>query len=378
MKKNNNEVSDLKIVLVHDFLREYGGAERVLETLHEMYPQAPVYVAFLDKKALGIHWQRFADWDIRETWFAKLPFARKIYSPLRFFAPHAFKSLNLAEYDVVISSSNAFEAKAVRAPRGVHICYCHTPPRALYGYSTMSSWKKNPLFKFFGEIINHYMRMEDWYAAQKVDHFIANSTETQRRIAKFYRRESTVIFPPVHMAKKEKSTTAKRSYYFYLNRLGLQKHPELALAACNQLGVQLKLAGSGAMENQLRATAGPTVEVLGAVSDDQLVELFAGAKALLYPVENEDFGMIPIEAMSHGVPVIAHRSGGPMETIVEGKTGLFFEELSVEAMAAAIKRASKMSFDSASIRRHAQKFSKENFIAQLQKLVSQVATPAKQ
>ncbi|MDQ3008313.1 MAG: glycosyltransferase, partial [bacterium] len=230
-----------KIALVHDYLREYGGAERVLEALHDLYPEAPVYVAFTDPEAMGIHWQNFAAWDIRTTWIAKLPFYKKLYSPMRVFAARAFAELDLSEYDVVISSSNAYMAKAIkRGPRAVHLCYCHTPPRALYGYTTLTDWKKNPVLRVVGGLINHYMRVIDVKVAQEVDYFIANSQETADRITKFYRRESRIIFPPVSIISKtgkqpRSADDAKAGYYLYVNRLALAKHPELAVQACTQL-----------------------------------------------------------------------------------------------------------------------------------------------
>ncbi|MFH1958860.1 MAG: glycosyltransferase, partial [Patescibacteria group bacterium] len=358
-----------KIALIHDYLREYGGAERVLEVLHELYPQAPIYVSFVDKKAMGIHWQRFTNWDICQTWFAKIPLIKKLYSPLRVLADRAFMALDLSNFDLVISSSNAFEAKAVQVLNGIHVCYCHTPPRALYGYSTMTDWQKNPLIKLGGILINHYMRIIDFKHAQKVDHFIANSQETKRRIEKFYRRTSTVIHPPVNVPKKvelekyqklaEKKYQTK--YYLYISRLSFSKHPELAVQAANQLGINLKIAGSGKMEPKLREMAGKNIEFMGAVDDQELHVLLAGARGLIYPVEDEDFGIVPVEAMAHGVPVIAHKSGGPLETVIEGKTGMFFEELSVAGLIKALKKFEKTKFDTEKIIQHAQKFSKTKF-----------------
>ena len=362
----------MKVALIHDYLIDYGGAERVLEALHEMYPEAPVYVAFVDKSRLGVHWHNFEDWDIRETWLAKIPLIKKLYSPLRVLADKAFRSLDLSEYDLVISSSNAYMAKAVQAKNGVHMCYCHTPPRALYGYSTMTDWKSNPVIKFVGTLINHYMRVIDYKVAQQVDHFIANSKETQRRITKFYRRDSVVIHPPVNVPD-QKPTSAKRSYYLYVNRLALAKHPELAVQVATKYELPLKVVGSGAMEEHLKQIAGPTVEFYGAVNDDKLHELYSGAKALLYPVEDEDFGIVPIEAMAHGVPVIAHRSGGPMETIVEEKTGIFFDQLSSAGLIEAIKLADAYSWESQKIHKHAQRFSKQAFQKHIRSFIEQVA-----
>jgi glycosyltransferase involved in cell wall biosynthesis len=350
----------MKVALVHDYLIDYGGAERVLEALHEIYPDAPIYVAFIDKQKMGVHWQNFADWDIRETWMANIPLIKKLYSPLRVLADKAFAALDLSAYDVVISSSNAYMSKAVRAPKGIHICYCHTPPRALYGYSTMTNWKSNPVFNIAGTLLNHYMRVIDYKVAQKVGYFIANSEETQRRIQKFYRRESVVINPPVSISPKP-PTNKERDYYLYVNRLALAKHPELAVQAANELKLPLKIVGAGAMEAHLKSIAGSTIEFLGAVRDEQLHELYSGAKALLYPVEDEDFGIVPIEAMGHGVPVIAHRSGGPMETVVQGKTGVFFDELTVDGLKGAIEEAQKISWQVSAIYKHAQRYGEDVF-----------------
>ncbi len=368
MKKN------IKIALVHDFLREYGGAERVLEALHELFPQAPVYTAFVDKKALGKHWQRFKDWDIRQTWFSKIPGHKKLYSPLRFLAPKAFADLNLADYDLVISSSNAFEAKAVQVSNGTHVCYCHTPPRALYGYSTMSNWKKNFVIRFFGQLINHYMRVVDFRHAQKVDLFIANSEETQARIKKFYRRDSRVIYPPVSLivSDEELQSIKKQSnqdYYFYIGRLGLQKHPELAVQAANELGFTLKVAGTGPMLDKLQQMAGSNMEFLGAVTDEKLAKLYAGSKALLYPVEDEDFGIVPVEAMLAGTPVVAHQSGGPAYTVRPGINGVLFDNLSKAGLIKAIQEFENLKFESAEIRQSAQTYTKKEFEFQVQKML---------
>ncbi len=378
MKANlSKKIPKLKIALAHDFLREYGGAERVLEVLHEMFPQAPLYTAFLDKHALGEHWERFQDWDIKQTWFSKIPGHKKLYSPLRFLAPKAFADLDLGEYDLVISSSNAFEAKAVQVPNGLHICYCHTPPRSLYGYSTMSNWKKNPIIKFFGQLINHYMRVVDFKHAQKVEHFIANSEETQARISKFYRRSSTVIYPPVSLALEQEELLkikqqAAQDYYFYIGRLGLQKHPELAVQVCSRLNLKLKLAGTGPMLEKLKETASPTIEFLGSVTDEELARLYAEAKALLYPVEDEDFGIVPVEAMLAGTPVIAHRSGGPEYTVVPGENGVLFEELSVESLMQGIKDFENQSFQAEVVQQSAQKYKQEQFEQKMLSLINKL------
>jgi glycosyltransferase involved in cell wall biosynthesis len=358
MKKSN-----LKVALAHDYLREYGGAERVMEAIHEIFPTAPVYVAFKDEKVAGVHWQKFKDWDIRESWLAKIPFYKKLFSPLRIFSPQYFQSFKLRGYDVVISSTNAYFSKAITVPKdAVHICYCHTPARSLYGYTTMTDWKKNPVIRVAGTLINHYLRTIDVKIAHNnVDYFIANSKETAKRIEKFYRLPSTVIYPPVNVPETAPTQKTAGQYYLYVNRLAFSKHPELAVEACNRLKLPLKIVGTGKMESVLKQIAGPTVELLGGVSDEELHKLYLNAKALIYPVEDEDFGIVPVEAMGYGLPVIAHRSGGPKETIIDGKTGIFFENLNLNSVMEAIQQSQKTTFNRKAIYTHALKFSKQKF-----------------
>ena len=336
-----------------------------------MYPDAPVYTAFTDQKAMGRHWERFADWDIRTTWLQRIPFIKKIFSPLRILAPGAFSDLDLSEYDIVLSSSNAYYAKAIEISNGTHICYCHTPPRSLYGYPTMTDWKKNPIIRVGGNLINHYLRVEDYRISQRVDHLIANSEVTRQRICKFYRRDATIIHPPVEIPDTlPDEALQKEDFYLYVNRLGFSKNPHLAVQVATQQNLPLKVVGSGPMREDLEQMAGDTVEFLGSVDDETLYDLYARAKMLLYPVQDEDFGMIPVEAMGYGTPVVAHRSGGPTETIMEGKTGLFFEELNAEALCAAMKRADEIAWDAEIIHHHAQQYSLEAFKKRVKKVLS--------
>ncbi len=364
-------MAEMKIALVHDYLREYGGAERVLESLHELYPDAPVYTAFFDAEMLGIHAARFAEWDIRETGMTSLPWYKKLHSPYRIFAPYFFKRLDLSQYDCVISSTNAYYAKAVQVQNGVHICYCHTPPRALYGYRTMSDWKKNPLIRVLGEVSNHFLRIADFMMAQKVDFFIANSLETAARIKHYYRRDSVVIHPPVSIPSSLPKKS-KRSYFLYVNRLALAKHPELAIAVCTTENYPLKVVGEGKLREQLEALAGPSIQFLGGVSDSELDAVYAGAEALLYPVEDEDFGIVPIEAFAHGVPVIAHNSGGPKETVLAGKTGVLFSELTEAGLKEAIDSFRAQTFSPDSLYAFSQQFSDSVFKDKIRSFVKKV------
>lgn len=362
-------MTSYKVALVHDYLREYGGAERVVEVLHEMFPDAPLYTAFVDSKALGMHWDRFKDWDIRESSASKIPFIKKLYSPLRLFAAYFFEGFDLSEYDVVISSSNMYMAKAVLTrPETLHLSYIHTPPRSLYGLSTRTAWKKNPITRVCGELINYWMRPMDYIVSQRPDVLIANSQTTQERIQKYYHRDSVVIYPPVSLASYSEHVQ-KKDYYVYVGRLAKSKRADLAIEACVTLGKKLKFIGEGKGEEYLRSIANENIEFLGSVSDEKLAEVYRGAKALLFPADQEDFGIVPVEAMMAGVPVIAHNSGGPKETVLDGTTGILFDDLSVDGLVQAMTKLEQKTFSSEKIRSHAKKFSKENFKRNMLELI---------
>jgi glycosyltransferase involved in cell wall biosynthesis len=369
----------MKIALVHDYIKEYGGAEKVLETLHEIYPKAPIYTSVYLPKYLGPHKERFAKMDIRPSWLQMLPLKAKLISMFRFIAAWVFESFDLTKYDVVITSA----AGTYSSPNLVSVgkktklfCYCHTPPRYLYGYATANDWQSNLFRKVLfvlGKIPMHFLRMTDYEAAQKPDYFITNSNETKSRIYKFYRREATVIYPPVDIPTISHHPLAikHRGYYLAGGRLARAKRPDLAIAACTKLGLPLKVfgrefAGYGA---ELKEIAGPTVEFLGEVTDEEKYKLMAGARAFIFPADNEDFGITPVEAMASGTPVIAHRSGGVVETVIEGKTGLFFDEFSVKSLSAAIKKFEKMTFNPEECISQAKKFSKERFVKEITKFI---------
>ncbi len=359
----------LRIAIVHDYLREYGGAERVVESLHALFPDAPVYTAFVDPTAMGKHWQRFKDWNIIESSGARLPFMRKLFSPLRLFAAYFFESFDFSGFDVVISSTNMYMAKAViTSPRTLHLCYCHTPPRSLYGYATQTNWKKNPFIRLVGEMINYRLRSIDYLTAQRPDVMIANSKETQSRILKFYKRDAVVVYPPVSLSSSP-SKKVIRSYYLYVNRLAFAKNPELVVRMATTHQLPLKIVGTGAMESKLRAIAGPTVEFLGAVNDAALSTLYSEAIAVLYPVKDEDFGIVPVESMMAGTPVIAHNSGGPIETVISNRTGILFEDLSEDGLWKAIEAEKSQTWEYEQIKKHASQFSEERFKKNIEKLI---------
>ncbi len=367
----------MKVALVHDYLREYGGAERVVEVLHEMYPQAPLYTAFVDWGNLGEMGERFKSWDIRVSPVGNIWCMRKFHSPLRFLTPLVWESLDLSGFDVVISSSGWFISRGVIThPGQVHISYIHHPPRNLYGYATGST-QKNSLIRAYAGVINPFLRIYDYSVMQRVDYIIANSQETKRRIQKFYRREAEVIYPPVTISNFKfqisNSQIKNKSYFLSVGRLTYAKRVDLAIGACNLLKLPLKIIGTGKEEKYLRSIAGPTIELLGNVSDNVLQGLYTRAKALIFCALEEDFGMVPVEAMQNGIPVIALKQGGVMETVITGKTGLFFEKPETEALAQVLKQFLALKRDwTLDCTKWGQVFNKEVFIKKMSEFVFKV------
>lgn len=371
--------SKLKVALVHDYLREFGGAERVLEDLHEIFPQAPIFTAYYNPQGLGIHNERInppaGGWDIRTSFLQKVPFANKLISPFRLFAPLMFESFNLKEFDVVISSDAIYCAKSViTKPETLHICYMHTPPRYLYGFTTSYNYKKHWWTRLGGEIINHIMRIYDFEISQRPDIIVANSENVAQRIKKFYRRDSIVIYPGTDVKKlkkeSEKFQTQSREYYLCLGRLVRSKGIEIAIEVCNKLKIPLKVAGSGPLLEEFKKMAGKTVDILGSVNDEKRVELLTSAKALLLLEEEPDFGITAVEAAACGTPVIAVRAGGYLETVIEGKTGEFIKEASAEDLIESLNQFDYTKYKPEDCQRQAEKFSKERFIKEIKDLIS--------
>jgi len=364
----------MKIALVHDYLKEYGGAERVLHTLHEIWPEAPIYTIFCIKDSPA--GKSFEDAEIRESWFRKLPFCEKLISPFRFLLPAIWGSFNFSQYDLVISSASWAVTKGFSGPNTKEICYCHTPPRYLYGYETSRDWKKNFLVRLYGTLVNHFMRMYDYEQAQKVNFFIANSREVQQRIKKFYQRESVVINPPVEVKRLTANglrQMAKSSQPYFLagGRLELPKNFDLIIKACREVGVPLKIYGTGSRLKYLKLIAGPKVEFLGRISDKERQELMADCRAFIVAAEDEDFGITPVETMATGRPVIAFRGGGYLETVVEGKTGVFFDEPTVAGLVKVLREFDGIEgkIKPEDCRKQAEKFDKQQFVNQFREFV---------
>jgi len=369
-----------KIAIVHDQLQEFGGAERVLVALKEIFPEADIFTSFYNKEALGIHAEHFKGWNIITSWADRVPFFNKLYSPLRFLTPYIWESLNFNEYDLVISSSGSYMCKGiVTRPETLHICYLHHPPRYLYYYETAREWQKYWPIRVYGHLINHGLRIWDYLGSQRVDYFIANSVETEKRIEKFYRRNSTIIYPPVTIPKKPTSyLLPPNSYYITTSRLARAKHIDILIEAALVGNFNLKIIGSGRDEEFLKGLAGPRVEFMSHIQDDTLKLLYQNAKGFLFASVDEEFGIAPIEAMGYGVPVIAYASGGLRETVQEGKNGYLYDELTARALLEKISLFENLS-EKAHVemrkeaRKTAEKYSFEAFKKQLLKFTHTVS-----
>lgn len=385
----------MRVALVHDYIKEYGGAERVLESLHEIFPEATVYTSLYLPSYLGPHEDRFREWNIQTSWAQFIPFKAKLISPLRLLSPLLFKQFDFSGYDVIITSATgAYFPNSLKKRKAKLLCYCHTPPRYLYGYATAREWKKNRLLNAVGEIANHFLRLVDFTASKNVDQYIANSEEVKRRIEKFYRQEAKVIYPPIQMSSKYHGTSSKQKmpdtkyirhnteFYVAGGRLARPKHIDLIIRACREADVPLKIFGKAfaGYGEELRELANgkwqmengkkiPLIEFVGEVTDEEKWELLSGAKAYLFASEDEDFGILPVEAMAAGTPVIAYRSGGVQESVIEGETGLFFNELTVASLQKAIKEFERKKFSKEIIKKRASEFSEKAFQEKILKLV---------
>ncbi len=352
----------LKVAIVHDWLVSYAGADRVVDCMHHVFPDAPIYTLVYDKEKMPA-W--FRDYDIRTTWIQKLPFATKLYKKLLPLMPGAFEALDLSEYDLVLSSSSSCSKGVITRPDAVHICYCHTPIRYVWDFYYTYRANANPLVRAVMPSQMHKLRQWDKCAADRVDYFIANSRYIAQRIKKYYRRDSDVIYPCVHI--NQSPFVEKEDFYLVVGRFTWYKRIDLAVAACTKLGRRLVVIGTGDEESRLKAMAGPTVEFKGGgLSDEEVRGYYLRAKAFLFPGE-EDFGITPVEAQSAGTPVLAFGRGGACETVEDGRTGLLFHAQTVESLAECIEKfeAEGVACSKEEIRAHSLSFSEARFEEEL-------------
>jgi glycosyltransferase involved in cell wall biosynthesis len=358
----------IKVALVHDYLKEYGGAERVLEALYEIWPEAQIYTTVYLPEFMGPHRERIKEWNVVSSLLNKIPFKAKLISPFRLITPLVFRSMDFSKFDLVlVSATGAYSPNSINKGKALHVCYCHTPPRYLYGYPTAREWKKNLILRALGEFANHFLRIEDFKSSKNVDYFITNSKETASRVKKFYKREADVIYPPVDLPTQTINLKSSReNYYLAGGRLARAKRIDLAIEACVKLGLNLKVFGKefGGYGSKLRKKYSSKVEFLGEVTDQEKWEAMSLAKAYIFPSEYEDFGIVVVESMSVGTPVIALRSGGVVETVVEGETGVFFDNPTVKSLASVLKDFENGKYQKISSKKciiRAKRFSKSRF-----------------
>lgn len=374
----NNKISqNFKVALVHDFLNQYGGAERVLEVLHEIFPEAPIYTLLYDPAKMR---GKFSRADIRPSFLQKFPkFIKKRHKWLLPFMPTAPETFNLRDFDLVISSSSAFAKGIIVKPKTIHICYCHSPMRYAWDWNEkyLNEQGMGSKRRILARLLLNYIRTWDRVAADRADFFIANSRTTAARIKKYYGRESAVVYPPVEIGRSETEFPSDKrgDYFLIVSRLTPYKKIEIAVDAMNKLNLPLVVVGEGSPKyvKYLKSIAGPKTKFLGWQSDDKIKKHYAQCRAFLFPGE-DDFGITPVEAMSFGKPVIALRRGGATETVVEGETGEFFDEPAVEVMADAIRRfmENEKKYDPQKIRDRAENFSKDKFRENFEREIEEI------
>jgi glycosyltransferase involved in cell wall biosynthesis len=355
----------MKLALVHDYLSQDGGAERVLQAFHEVWPEAPIFVLFHDRNKL----KQFAGADIKESFISKLPYGRTKYQWYLPFMPIATERHNLHNFDVVLSSTSAFAKGVLTRPETLHISYCHTPTRYLWTdtHEYITELKYNRFVKALLPRLIHRMRLWDKMSVDRVDHFVANSDTVRQRINKYYRRDSDIIYPPVNTDRFFVSEQLG-DYFVTGGRLVPYKRMDLVVHVFNRLKLPLKIFGTGPEMQSLRKMAKENIKFLGRIGDEEKARLLSRAKAFVHP-QIEDLGITPIESMASGRPVIAYPVGGVRETVVPGVTGVFFAEQTWESLLDTVLHFDETTWDPSVIRQHAMRYRVDNFKTRIQNYI---------
>lgn len=360
-----------KVALVHDYLIQHGGAEKTLEAIAEIFPDAPIYTGIYSPKNFPESITK------RKIIQAGNPLFKLLSKHLSFLMPLVFENFDLNEYNIIISDSACWAKGVITKPDQLHISYIHTPPRFLYHYSVESPMRYKWYYKPVINVIDHFLRIWDFCAAQRPDFLVANSETTRKRIQKFYGRQAQIIHPPVEIgnAPKESKDVIQKPYFCALGRLAAYKNFDYLISAFNFLGWELFIMGTGTEEKKLKKMAKSNITFLGRVSEEQKFNILANSKGLINPVTDEDWGIVPLEAMSVGKPVLAHRSGAAIENIKENITGMFFESLELEPLIVAIKKfqeeIDKGTYNSERMMNYAKNFTKKRFQEEFSNLVQE-------
>lgn len=357
----------MKVAIVHDWLTNMGGAEKVIIQLHKMFPNAPIYTSVVNYDKLD---PIFQSMDIRTTFIQRMPMSKEKYNRYLPLFPIAFESLDLTSFDLILSSSSSVGVKGVlRDSNSMHICYCHTPPRYAWDFYQEYLYSSGKIQRALIRPLMHYLRIYDQLSANRVDHFIANSSIVAKRINKIYRRDAEVIHPPVDTLAFAPDQLVEEDFYLVVSRLVPYKRIDLAIKACNQLKRRLIIIGDGEEMPKLQKLAGPTIQFLGYNSDSVLKDYMARCRAFIFP-GYEDFGITPVEAQAAGKPVIAYGKGGVLDSVINNKTGVFFAEQSIDSLISGIKRFEASQFDSKKIIEHAKQFDNEVFRAKMMEFIN--------
>lgn len=355
----------MKIALVHDFLAQDGGAERVLKAFHEIWPDAPIFVLFYDKAKLP----QFKDFDIRQSFIARMPWGKTRYQWYLPWMPFATERHNLNEFDVVLSSTSAFAKGVITRPETLHISYCHTPTRYLWTdtHQYITDLKYNKIIKSIVPRLIYKLRLWDKSSVDRVDHFIANSRTVRGRIQKYYRRESEVIYPPVDTDLFYVSDDIG-DYFVSGGRVVPYKRFDILIQAFNRLGWRLKIFGDGPEIERLQKHAKRNIQFLGRIGEKEKADVLSRAKAFIHP-QVEDLGITAVESMASGRPVIAFGEGGVTETVIPGDTGVFFYDQTWEALANTLINFDPHAWDSGNIREWAKRFDAHEFKKRIKRTV---------
>jgi glycosyltransferase involved in cell wall biosynthesis len=355
-----------RVALVHDFLLDIRGAERVFAAICDAWPDADVFTAIYDAKGTE---GRFADRDPQTSFLQKVRPTSRTLRPLLPFYPHAVESLDLRGYDIVVSSSSAWAHGVLIDPGAVHVCYCHNPFRYAWSEREATLAARSPLTRPALRLLLSRWRQWDWIAAQRVDTYVANSGITQKRIKRYFGRDSTILHPPVELSRFEPGPVG--DHYLVLAELMAHKRIDVAVRAFNALGRQLVIVGDGPEYRRLKRLAGPTVRLTGRVSDREVADLLRTSQALVVTAE-EEFGIAAVESLASGRPVIGLRAGGVLETVTEGVTGAFYNDPDdAKALAEAVAGFDVARVDSSACVRSAHRFGVERFQERLREIVAE-------